>query len=282
MSELPSGTVTFLFSDIEGSTRLLRELGERWEETLAAHNRILRRAFSDADGREVDRQGDAFFAVFPTARDAVTAAASAQRALASEEWPEGAELRVRMGIHTGEPSVGGEGYLGVDVVRAARICSAAHGGQVLVSETTRALVGAVDLKDLGLHHLKDMEHPERLFQLELPDLARDFPAPRTLDRPGRTAPAPVPMPGREIELASRATELAQRLEGLEEVGPRISRQVQAALAARGVPTPPPPQRVDKPRAAGGRNLAFAAVAILVPIATLAALVVIVYLVLQAF
>jgi class 3 adenylate cyclase len=282
MTELPSGTVTFLFSDIEGSTRLLRELGERWEETLAAHNRILREAFAEVGGREVDRQGDAFFAVFPQARSAVAAAASAQRTLASEQWPEGAQLRVRMGVHTGEPSVGGEGYLGVDVVRAARICSAASGGQVLVSETTRALVGGEDLKDLGLHHLKDMEHPERLFQLELPGLQRDFPAPRTLDRPGRTAPPPVPMPGREIELASRATELAQRLEGLEELGPRISRQVQAALAARGIPTPPPPQRVDKPRAAGGRNLAFAAVAILVPIATVAALVVIIYLVLQAF
>jgi class 3 adenylate cyclase len=280
--ELPSGTVTFLFSDIEGSTRLLRELGARWEEALAAHNRLLRDAFAESGGREVDRQGDAFFAVFPQARSAVAAAASAQRTLASEQWPEGAQLRVRMGVHTGEPSVGGEGYLGVDVVRAARICSAAHGGQVLVSETTRALVGAADLKDLGLHHLKDMEHPERLFQLELPDLPRDFPAPRTLDRPGRTAPPPVPMPGREIELASRATELAQRIEGLEELGPRISRQVQAALAARRIPTPPPPQRVDKPRVAGGRNLAFAAVAILVPIATLAALVVIVYLVLQAF
>jgi class 3 adenylate cyclase len=282
MSELPSGTVTFLFSDIEGSTSLLRELGERWEEALAAHNRILREAFADAGGREVDRQGDAFFAVFPQARSAVAAAASAQRTLASERWPEGAQLRVRMGVHTGEPSVGGEGYLGVDVVRAARICSAAHGGQVLVSETTRALVGAADLRDLGLHHLKDMEHPERLFQLELPDLPRDFPAQRTLDRPDRTAPPPVPMPGREIELASRATELAQRLEGLEELGPRISRQVQAALAARGIPTPPPPPRVDERRAARGRNLAFAAVAILVPIAALAALVVIVYLVLQAF
>jgi class 3 adenylate cyclase len=279
MSDLPAGTVTFLFSDIESSTRLLRELGDDWGKALAAHNRMLRESFTAAGGREVDRQGDAFFAVFPTARTALTAAAAAQRSLADHEWPGGAELRVRMGVHTGEPSVGGEGYLGVDVVRAARICSAAHGGQVLVSETTRALVGGADLDDLGLHHLKDMEHPERLFQLVLPDLPRDFPAPRTLDRPDASALAP--MVGRELELASRATELAQRLEGLEDLGPRISRQVQEALARRGIPTPPPPRPLDEPRTKKGRNVGFNAVAIIVPIAALAALVVIVYLITQA-
>jgi class 3 adenylate cyclase len=277
MVELPSGTVTFLFSDIEGSTRLLRELGERWEEALAAHNRILRDAFAEAGGREVDRQGDAFFAVFPQARSAVAAAASAQRTLASEQWPEGAELRVRMGLHTGEPSVGGEGYLGVDVVRAARICSAAHGGQVLVSETTRALVGGDNLRDLGMHHLKDMEHPERLFQLELPDLPREFAAPRTLDRP--EAAPPVPMAGREVELGLRAAELAQRLEGL---GPRIEQHVRESLAARGIregqlariPAPPSP-----PRARRAPALVLAGFAILV---FFVALVAIVYLLVQAF
>src|ERR687895_1673391 len=187
MAELPSGTVTFLFSDIESSTRLLRELGDDWEGTLADHNRILRESFAESGGREVDRQGDAFFAVFPSARTALESAAAAQRALAAQAWPREADLRVRMGVHTGEPSIGGEGYLGVDVVRAARICSAAHGGQVLVSESTRALVGGADLEDLGLHHLKDMERPERLFQLVLPDLPGDFPAPRTLDRPEEKA-----------------------------------------------------------------------------------------------
>jgi class 3 adenylate cyclase len=276
MVELPSGTVTFLFSDIEGSTRLLRELGERWEEALAAHNRILRDAFAETGGREVDRQGDAFFAVFPRARNAVAAAASAQRALASEQWPQDAEVRVRMGIHTGEPSVGGEGYLGVDVVRAARICSAAHGGQVLVSETTRALVGGEDLQDLGLHHLKDMEHPERLFQLELPDLPREFAAPRTLDRP-QAAP-PVPMAGRELELASRAGELAQRLEGL---GPSIEQHVRESLAARGIPEREPrrgPARPRQPRVKQGPALFLAGFVILV---VFAALVAIVYLILHA-
>ena len=277
--ELPSGTVTFLFSDVESSTRHLKELGDDWGKALAAHNRMLRESFTAAGGREVDRQGDAFFAVFPTARSALAAAADAQRALAAHRWPGGAEVRVRMGVHTGEPSVGGEGYLGVDVVRAARICSAAHGGQVLVSESTRALVGGADLEDLGRHHLKDMEHPEQLFQLVLPDLPRDFPAPRTLDRP-ETKPL-VPMLGQEVELASRATELAERLKGLEEVGPRIERQVRAQLAARGIPTPPPPRRPDEPTPKEVRNVGFTAVAIVVPIAALAALVVIIYLVLQA-
>jgi class 3 adenylate cyclase len=277
MVELPSGTVTFLFSDIEGSTRLLRELGERWEEALAAHNRILRDAFAEAGGREVDRQGDAFFAVFPQARSAVAAAASAQRTLASEQWPEGAQLRVRMGVHTGEPSVGGEGYLGVDVVRAARICSAAHGGQVLVSETTHALVGGKELKDLGVHHLKDMEHPERLFQLELPDLPGEFAAPRTLDRP--EAAPPVPMAGREVELGLRAAELAQRLEGL---GPRIEQHVRESLAARGIPQAPPelaPAPPSQPRGRQRPSLVLAGFAILV---FFVALVAIVYLLVQAF
>jgi class 3 adenylate cyclase len=281
MVELPSGTVTFLFSDIEGSTRLLRELGDRWEEALAAHNRILRDAFAETGGREVDRQGDAFFAVFPRARNAVAAAASAQRALVSEQWPQGAEVRVRMGIHTGEPSVGGEGYLGVDVVRAARICSAAHGGQVLVSETTRALVGGEDLRDLGLHHLKDMEHPERLFQLELPDLPREFAAPRTLDRP-QAAP-PVPMAGRELELASRAGELAQRLEGL---GPSIEQHVRESLAAKGIPEQGRergrvrgPAGRHQPRVRHGPALFLAGFVIFV---VFAALVAIVYVIVQAF
>jgi class 3 adenylate cyclase len=281
MSDLPGGTVTFLFSDIESSTRHLRELGDDWGKALAAHNRILREAFTAAGGREVDRQGDAFFAVFPTARAALAAAADAQRELAQHEWPGGAEVRVRMGVHTGEPSIDGEGYLGVDVVRAARICSAAHGGQVLVSESTRALVGGADLDDLGLHHLKDMEHPERLFQLAMPDLRRDFPSPRTLDRP--EPEPPVPMQGRELELASRATELAERLRGLDDLGPTIERQVRARLAERGIPIPPqPPRPGQEPTPEKARSVGPTAIAIIVPVAALAAVVVIVYLIVQAF
>ena len=157
MSQLPSGTVTFLFSDIEGSTRLLQQLGERWGDALGEHRALLRGAFEDAGGRELEVQGDAFFAVFARARDAVAAAAAAQRALAAHTWPDDVELRVRMGIHTGEPSLGEQGYLGLDVVRAARICAAAHGGQILVSETARALVGGDDFRDLGNHRLRGIE-----------------------------------------------------------------------------------------------------------------------------
>ena len=141
MDALPGGTVTFLFSDIEGSTRLLEQLGDRYEDVDREHRRILRERLSAAGGREMDNQGDAFFFSFPRAKDAVAGAVDAQRDLAEHEWPDGTDVKVRMGLHTGEPTVGEEGYLGMDVVRAARICSAGHGGQILLSETTRALVG---------------------------------------------------------------------------------------------------------------------------------------------
>ncbi|HYY03071.1 MAG TPA: adenylate/guanylate cyclase domain-containing protein [Gaiellaceae bacterium] len=173
MRTLPTGTVTFLFTDIEGSTPLMRQLGDRYGDVLAEERRLLREATRSAGGEEIDTQGDAFFFSFTRARDAVTAAVAAQRALAEHEWPEGAAVRVRMGLHTGEPSVGDEGYLGLDVVRAARICSAGHGGQILLSETTRALLGndvpaGVNVRDLGTHHLKDVQQ-ERIFELALDD-----------------------------------------------------------------------------------------------------------------
>ena len=133
MRDLPSGTVTFLFTDIEGSTRLLHELGERYAEVLYAHRRVLREAFDEQGGVEVDTQGDAFFVAFADAEGAAAAAVEAQRTLASYPWPGELPLRVRMGLHTGEPLVFDEGYVGVDVHRGARICSAAYGGQVLVS-----------------------------------------------------------------------------------------------------------------------------------------------------
>jgi class 3 adenylate cyclase len=176
---LPGGTVTFLFSDIEGSTRLLQQLGDDYAGVEAEHRRIMREACSGAGGQEIDRQGDSFFFSFPRARDAVNGAVSAQRALAAASWPDGVEVKVRMGLHTGEPSVGDEGYLGLDVVRAARIGAAAHGGQILVSETTRALLSAsVELKDLGEHRLKDMEQPERLYQVVGEGLPDKFDVPR--------------------------------------------------------------------------------------------------------
>ena len=138
---LPAGTVTLLFSDIEGSTRLLQQLADDYAAVEAEHRRIMRESCTGAGGYEIDRQGDAFFFSFTSTRDGVAAAVAAQRALARNDWPDGVELKVRMGLHTGEPSLGDEGYLGVDVVRAARIGAAAHGGQILVSETTKALLG---------------------------------------------------------------------------------------------------------------------------------------------
>ena len=206
MTELPSGTVTFLFTDIEGSTRLLKELRERYSEVRGEHDRIMRAAFAEAGGQEVDTQGDAFFVAFRRARDAVAAAVAAQRALVRYPWPDGAVVRVRMGIHTGEPTVGQDRYVGLGVHRAARICSAAHGGQVLLSNTTRDLVeddlpSDVGLLDLGEHTLKDIDRPERLFQLTGEGLATDFPPPRSA-----SGEATALVRGRERELAEAADE----------------------------------------------------------------------------
>ena len=181
MAELPTGTVTFLFTDMEGSTRLLSQLGrEQYGQLLGEHHRLLRAAFSEHGGLEVDNQGDAFFVVFRTAADAVAAAVAAQRAFAEHGWPGGAEPRVRMGLHTGEALLEGGRYVGVAVHRAQRVSSAAHGGQVLLSNSTRELVAdelphAIVLRDLGQQQLKDLDRPERLFQLEAEGLGREFP-----------------------------------------------------------------------------------------------------------
>src|SRR5580765_1969281 len=169
MPPLPSGTVTFVFTDIEGSTRLLQELGDTYAGVARDHRQIVRDAFNAHDGTEIDTQGDSFFYSFTRARDAVAAAVEAQRALTDHTWPEGKKVRVRMGLHTGEPTVGDEGYLGLDVVRAARISAAGHGGQILLSETTRALVGndlpsGVAVHDLGEQNLKDIQH-EHVYEL---------------------------------------------------------------------------------------------------------------------
>jgi class 3 adenylate cyclase len=175
MADLPRGTVTFVFTDIEGSTELLKRLGERYREILGAHRRIVRETFSAAGGMEIDTHGDAFFFVFGRARDAVAAAVDVQRLHAAGEWPEGASVRVRIGLHTGEPAVDDEGYLGLDVVRAARICTVGRGGQVLLSETTRALVGTtlpegVAVFPLGERHLRGLDEPERVYELAIEDL----------------------------------------------------------------------------------------------------------------
>jgi class 3 adenylate cyclase len=182
--DFPTGTVTLLFTDVERSTRLAKDLGAaRYGEVLDAHRRLLRAAFREAGGIEVDSHGDGFFVAFRSASEAVNAAADAQRALARERWPNAVSLRVRMGIHTGEPAIGDEGYRGLEVHRAARICASAHGGQVLLSSTTRDLIepdlpAQVRLRELGLAHLRDIDRPERLFQLVVEGLPEDFPPPR--------------------------------------------------------------------------------------------------------
>lgn len=184
---LPTGTLTFLFTDIEASTRLLQQLGDAaYAHVLADHRRLLRIAFAERDGQELETQGDGFLLAFPRARDAVLAAVEAQRKIFNYPWPTGVSVRVRIGIHTGEPIAGVEGYVGVDIHRAARICSAGHGGQILLSQTTRDLVAesvpeGVSLRDLGEHRLKDLAHAQHLFQVVVPDLPGNYPALKTFD-----------------------------------------------------------------------------------------------------
>jgi class 3 adenylate cyclase len=241
--------VTFLFTDIEGSTRLLQELGDDYRQVVADHRRLLRDVFAASRGSEVDTQGDAFFYSFMRARDAVRGAVDGQRALASHEWPGGAQVRVRMGLHTGEPHVGEEGYVGLDVVRAARICSAGHGGQILVSETTRALIGndlpdGVSVLDLGKQHLKDVQH-EHVYQLSLAESDERFP-------PLKSAPA-------------AKSPLEERFE--QRISDYVERQLESAFSDETHPAK---------LAAGGMGLAAGGIGVLVLF--VAAVVAIVFLV----
>ena len=214
MTTLPVGTVTFVFTDIEGSTRLLQELGdEAYGRVSGDHRRLVREAFGAHGGTEIDTQGDAFFFSFPRARDAVAGAVDAQRALRDHEWPDGRAVSVRMGLHTGEPHVGEEGYLGLDVVRAARISAAGHGGQILISETTRALLGnqlpdGVAVHDLGEQHLKDVQH-EHIYEL-------------TID--GR---AVSPKPLKTQSPKSRQEDMASRFE--ERITAYVEKQLESAF-----------------------------------------------------
>ena len=183
MGDLPRGTVTLLFTDIESSTQLQHRLGvERYQEVVAEHRRLLESAFADHNGVVVDRQTESFFVAFARARDAVEAAASSQQAIALQSWPNGVQVRVRMGIHSGDPEVAGDRYVGLAVSRAARICSSAHGGQVLLSSSTRALLSdhnRSELRDLGAYPLKDFAAPERISQLVVEGLPAQFPPLRT-------------------------------------------------------------------------------------------------------
>jgi predicted ATPase/class 3 adenylate cyclase len=207
MTELPTGTVTFLFTDVEGSTRLLQALGDRYAAVHDEHAAIIRRAVASGGGVEVSTHGDAFFVAFASPAGAVRAAVAAQQGLAAHDWSPGPALRVRMGVHTGEGTRGGDDYVGLDVHRAARVADAAHGGQVIVSDATRGLVehalpAGVSLRDLGPHHLRGITDPERLHQLVVEGLPADFPPPRTLDaRPNNLPPQLSSFVGREEEVA---------------------------------------------------------------------------------
>jgi len=213
MSDLPTGTITFLFTDIEGSTRLLQRLGPDAGATWSAHRALLRAAFGAHGGVEVETQGDAFLVAFPSAAQAVAAAAAGTQSLAEHPWPEGAVVRVRVGLHTGTAQPVGDHYVGLDVHRAARIAAAGHGGQALLSQITRDhVVGALPegcaLRELGLYRLKDLQEPERLYQLILPGLPADFPSLRTLDlRPHNVPVQPTPLLGRDAELAALSAQM---------------------------------------------------------------------------
>jgi predicted ATPase/class 3 adenylate cyclase len=221
MASLPTGTVTLLFTDIEGSTRLLHELGDTYAEVLADHRRLLRTAFERHHGVEVDTQGDAFFVAFSRAQDAVAAAADAQEALAD------GQVRIRIGVHTGEPLVTNEGYVGADVHRAARIMSAGHGGQVLISQTTRDLLdGRFPLRLLGEHRLKDMTAPQALYQLG----DADFPPLRTLDATNLPIAAS-PLLGRETELDELVALLSNGSRLVTVTGPGGTGKTRLALQA---------------------------------------------------
>jgi class 3 adenylate cyclase len=229
MSTLPTGTVTFVFTDVEGSTALLKRLGEQYRELLSTHRRLIRETFSARVGVEIDTQGDAFFFAFPRAREALAASVEAQRAHARHDWPSGANVRVRMGVHTGEPAVGEEGYHGLDVVRAARICTIGRGGQVLLSETTRALVGdelpaRVSVHSLGERHLKDIDEPVRIYALDIEGVeqSRDPVAVKSEEMP-------VSAPWNEEAFERRLEEAAARHEGA--IQEQVLRSIEASLGA---------------------------------------------------
>jgi predicted ATPase/class 3 adenylate cyclase len=204
MVDLPSGVITMLFSDIEGSTLTLSRLGPRWGEALSAQRTILRSVFAAHDGIEMGTEGDSFFVVFTSARQGLLAAVEGQRRLQQHEWPDSVPIRVRMGLHTGEPQRHEDGYIGLDLHRAARIAGTAGGGQVVVSESTRLLAGTLGeqfhIRDLGWHRLKDLSEPEHLFDLVIAGLTSDFPPLRSIGTLANLPTAPTPLVGRESEV----------------------------------------------------------------------------------
>ena len=204
-ADLPTGTVTFFFSDIEGSTRLAQRMGPSFRELIDQHNAIVRSVAASADATEVRTVGDSFFLVFKTADAAVGTAIRIQQELEKHAWPEEAAVRVRIGIHTGKGELGGDDYVGVDVHRAARIADAGHGGQVLVSEATRLLIdgGGFGFRDLGVHHLRGLARPEPLTQIMVPTLPAEFPPLRTESARWNNLPASTTtLVGRQAEVAA--------------------------------------------------------------------------------
>jgi predicted ATPase/class 3 adenylate cyclase len=210
MTTPPTGTVTLLFTDIEGSTKLLQRAGDGYADLLVAHRSLLREAFDAHGGYEVDSEGDAFFVAFASAGDAVASAVAAQRSLVAHPWPDTCEVSVRMGVHTGEPRLIEGAYVGLDVHHAARVMAAGHGGQVLVSHPTSELLAeAFELLDLGLHRLKDLSRPEHLYQVRIEGLRSTFPALKTLEN-------------RPTNLPAQATALIGRERQLDELGALLS------------------------------------------------------------
>src|SRR6266550_53036 len=234
MAELPTGTVTFLFTDIEGSTQLLRDLGDGYASVWKQHQLIIREALAAAGGAEVGTEGDSFFAAFSSAPGALRAAVAAQRDLATHAWPAGSTVRVRMGLHTGDGVLSGSDYVGMDVHRAARIASAAHGGQLIVSEATRALIehslpAGASLRDLGKHRLKDILQPEHLYDLVIDGLQADFPPPRTLEaRPNNLPLQLTTFVGREGQI-DEIRELLRHVRLLTLTGPGGTGKTRLAL-----------------------------------------------------
>jgi class 3 adenylate cyclase len=237
---LPQGTVTFVFTDIEDSTELLKRLGDEYRDILSAHRKMVRAAFAAFDGVEMDTQGDAFFFVFPRARDAVAATVEAQRVHAASKWPGGESVRVRMGLHTGEPALHEEGYVGLDVVRAARICTEGRGGQILLSETTRSLVGSglpegVSVFPLGQRHLRGIDEPERVYEVTIDGLEQEEPKSEPKEPAEPTSPRQEDAPERDIE--KRFEDFGERLAGgiQERVLENFERKLERVEAPSGAP-----------------------------------------------
>ena len=243
MTEHPTGTVTFLFTDIEGSTRLAQELGDTWPPLLERHRQIARAAWADQHGVEILTEGDSFFVVFTSAPQAVAAAIDVQRGLAAEAWPPNATIRVRMGLHSGDGLISGGSYVGLDVHRGARIANAGHGGQVLLSATTHALVEGslpegVSLREMGEHRLKDLSRPERIWDLVVDGLPSEFPPLKTLNAVPNNLPTQLTsFLGRQREIAE-ASQLLLDGRLLTLTGPggtgktRLSLQIAADAADR--------------------------------------------------